>query len=303
MSVPAQSQFGRLTVTSLSIKYLGFFLAVMASSVFPARAADWPAITPEEKTMTSLAQQPDAPAVILYREEITDDTKNFRTVYIRVKVLNEAGRKYAEVEIPVGHGPFTISQLSGRTVHGDGSIVPLEDQPVDKVVVRDHGVRVHVKAFSLSSVQVGSILDYRYSLHFPEGSRNAPEWIVQSELFVKKAVFKFVPTKYQSHTEGMRAPNSTTMTVGAASLTTDMANNYEMIGNTIGGEPVSEYSWVPYLPIGKSPEEHVIPQATYKWVDLEMNDVPPSTQEPSMPPETSTRWRVDFFYRYTAKVR
>ncbi len=58
--------------------------------------------------------------IILYREENTDDTKNFRTVYLRMKMLTEAGRKYADVEIPVGRNPFTISQLSGRTVHADG---------------------------------------------------------------------------------------------------------------------------------------------------------------------------------------
>src|ERR1019366_4970791 len=126
----------------------------------------------------------------------------------RLKVLTEAGRKYANVEIPVGRSPFTISQLSGRTVHADGRIIPLEDQPVDRVVVRDHGVRMHVKAFTLSSVQVGSILDYRYSLHFLEGSRNAPQWMVQNDLLVEKEAFKFVPTKYEPKTDSIRLSHS-----------------------------------------------------------------------------------------------
>ncbi len=181
---PMNSRFKNLSL---------FVILFLGWTVSQSAAAEWPAITPEDKATTSVPQQPDAPAIILYREENTDDTKNFRTVYLRIKVLTEAGRKYADVEIPVGRSPFTISQLSGRTVHADGQIIPLEDQPVDKVVVRDHGVRMHVKAVTLPSVQVGSILDYRYSLHFPEGSRNAPEWMVQSALFTRKAVFKFVP--------------------------------------------------------------------------------------------------------------
>src|ERR1019366_86925 len=177
-----------------SLLVLFFFFGFVVSRSI---GAEWPAITPEEKAMTSIPQQPDAPAVILYREETTDDIKNFRTIYFRIKVLTEAGIRYGEVEIPVGRHPFTISQVSGRTVHADGRSIPLEDQPVDKVVVRDHGVRMHVKAFTLSAVQVGSILDCRYSLHFPEESRNAPEWLVQSELFEKRVGFTFVPTRCQ----------------------------------------------------------------------------------------------------------
>ena len=153
-------------------------LGCLISVVPPLRmsAAEFPAITPEEKALSSVPQQPDAPAVVLYREEITDDTKNFRTVYVRLKILTPAGLKYAEVDIPSEPNPFTISQLSGRTVHDDGSIVSLEDQAVDKIITTDHGVRERVKTFTLPAVKVGSILDYRYSLHFPEESRNAPLW-------------------------------------------------------------------------------------------------------------------------------
>ncbi len=249
-------------------------------------AADWPVITQEEKAMTSVPQQPDAPAVILYREETTDDTKNFRTVYFRIKVLTAAGIKYGDVEIPVGRHPFIISQISGRTVHADGRIIPLEGQPTDKLVVRDHGVRVHVKAFTLSSVQVGSILDYRYSLHFPEESRNAPEWLVQSEVFEKRVVFKFIPTKYKPKIDTLRPD----------------AESFEIIGNTMGGEPVGEYSWINYLPPGKQPEEHMTPEALYKWVDLEMNDVPAFLDEAFKPPAGSVGWHVEFFYRNQARA-
>src|SRR5579863_2761261 len=95
----------------LLIAFLGVLFVSFAAQ---SKAAEWPTITSEEKALTSVPQQPDAPAVILYREEVTDDTKNFRTVYVRAKVLTEAGIKYGDVEIPVGREPFTISQVSGR---------------------------------------------------------------------------------------------------------------------------------------------------------------------------------------------
>lgn len=286
-------------------KHLSLFVIFLLGwAVSRSTAADWPAITPEEKALTSVPQQPDAPAIILYREETTDDSKNFRTVYVRLKILTDAGRKYGDVQIPIGRDPFTISQLNGRTVHADGQVIPLEDQPVDKIVASDHGVRMRVKAFTLSSVQAGSILDYRYSLHFPEGSRNAPTWMVQSELFVQKEIFKFVPAKYQARTEGLRAPTSTNA-MGAAPLTNGDGpdtgpNNYEMLGNSMGGGN-GEYSWLPFLPPGKAPEEHIVQQGMYQWVDLQMNDVPPLSSEPDMPPQWVTNWHVDFFYSSTAK--
>jgi hypothetical protein len=65
---------------------------------------------------------------------------------------------------------------------------------------------------------------------------------------------------------------------------------------------VSEYTWINHLPAGRRPEEHVTPQALYKWVDLEMNDVPPFPNEPLMPPSDSVRWRVQFFYRNQTRV-
>jgi len=270
-------------MTSKHCKCGIFLLGILTGLVFRAAAADWPSITPEEKAMTSVPQQLGAPAVILYREEITDDTKNFRTIYVRLKVLTEAGIKFGNVEIPVGRNPITISQVTGRTVHADGQIIPWEDQPVDKVVLRDHGVRTHVKAFSLPSVQVGSILDYRYSLHFPEESRNAPVWLVQSDLFQKKVLFKFIPTKYQPKTDALRG------------------NSAEFIGNNSLEQTSSEYTWISHLPEGKEPEEHNAPQDTYKWVGLEMRDVPSSTHEPDMPPEGAVSWRVEMLYRITAK--
>ncbi len=205
-------------MTSKHFKFVLFLVAVLLSLVSYVCAADWPQITPEEKAMTSVSQLPGAPAVVLYREDITDDTKNFHSVYVRSKVFSEAGRKYQDVEIPIGRNPCTISEIAGRTVHADGQVISWEGQPVDKLVLREHGVRMHVKAFTLPSVEAGSILDYRYAIHFPEASRNAPEWMVQNELFQKKVVFRFIPTKYQPQTDSLRGKTGAMCALGIAIL-------------------------------------------------------------------------------------
>jgi hypothetical protein len=152
--------------------------------VMQARA-DWPAIDPEDLRMTDLAQQKGAPAVVLLREEVADDLNNNHSVYMRIKVLNEKGKRYADVEIPYSRRQFRIDGVSGRTVHADGSIVTFSGKVFDKVVVkgkrgRGEEIRVHVKSFTLPDVQVGSILDFRYALRYDDHSAFAPEWLVQT---------------------------------------------------------------------------------------------------------------------------
>ena len=163
----------------------------------PARA-DWPAIAPEDLKMTDLPQQKGAPAVVLLREEVANDPQNYYSVYMRIKILTEAGRRYADVEIPYSRRNFKIDGVSGRTVHADGSIVTLDGKVFDKMVVkgkrgRGEQIRVHEKSFTLPDVQVGSIVDFRYFLRYDDHSFYAPEWIVQTELFQKSASFKFIP--------------------------------------------------------------------------------------------------------------
>jgi hypothetical protein len=55
--------------------------------------------TPEELSMTSDPKAPGAAAVYLYREEREDDQHHFRSVYARIKVLSEAGKEAATVQV------------------------------------------------------------------------------------------------------------------------------------------------------------------------------------------------------------
>lgn len=55
--------------------------------------------TPEELSMTSDHKAPGAAAVYLYREEREDEQHHFRSVYARIKVLTEAGKDAATVQI------------------------------------------------------------------------------------------------------------------------------------------------------------------------------------------------------------
>src|SRR5271157_1565883 len=142
-----------------------FVLAAVVAGLLPARAEDWQPVTPEELKMTSEPLAPGAPAVILYRQVDRDDDirRPHEIDYLQIKILTEEGRKYADVEIPYGKKQGHIGGISARTIHPDGSIVKFEGKAYDKTIVKAKGVRYLAKTFTLPDVQVGSIIEYRFT--------------------------------------------------------------------------------------------------------------------------------------------
>ncbi len=159
-----------------------------------AFAADFQPISPEEMKIKEVPGHPGAPAIVLYHEETSDDNLHFWEVYMRIKILTEAGREQANVQIPYSrqHG-LKVGDIKGRTVHADGSIVNFEGKPFDKTIVKGRDRRYNVKAFTLPDVQIGSIIEYRYFYRYNDESLYAPEWIVSTDLFQSRVHFTFRP--------------------------------------------------------------------------------------------------------------
>ena len=108
---------------------LSLCLAVFAT---PANLrAQFQPPTSEELRMTDDPKAPGAAAVYLYREDVTDDYNHFHSYFERIKVLTEKGKDLATVHIPYFHGYDTVNDIQGRTIHADGSIVPLNVKPAD----------------------------------------------------------------------------------------------------------------------------------------------------------------------------
>lgn len=219
---------------------------------------DWQPISPVELKMTSEPSQPGAAAVILYREESSDDNENYRYNYYRIKILTEEGKKYADVKIPFNNEYFHISDVKGRTIHVDGSVVPFEGKLLDATLLKGRGVKILQKAFTLPDVQVGSIIEYKYKMRWEKGTVWAPSWAVQEDLFQKHAKFGFIPFKGEVEVKGG------------------------------GGTQVAWTSQ--YLP-KNSPIKH-----EREHVTLELNDVPAYVDEEYSPPADQFKMRVRFYY-------
>ena len=124
--------------------------------------------TPEELKMTADPKAPGAAAVYLNIEEIANDPLHYQSFYARIKVLQEKGKELATVELPYLRGDTKITDIKARTIHSDGTVIPLVVKPEDCWSSRQHQGRrqlqVNRKVFTLPSVEVGSILEYRYQL-------------------------------------------------------------------------------------------------------------------------------------------
>lgn len=229
-----------------------------------SQAQQWTVPTPEELSMTSQAEVPGASAVYLYKEQTAEDQYRMWSYYYRVKVLTEGGKDLANVELPyvAGSSGWSIDSIAGRTVHPDGTSTPFAGKPYDKVIERSNGFKANAKVISLPSVEVGSILEYRYKLHYDDSYFVPPEWYIQSSVFVRKAHYSWHPTDH------------------------DLQSDTEGIINTI--------AWTPILPLGAAVKQ--VKKGTYSAMELDVDNVMPIPQEAYMPPIDSLSYRVMFYY-------
>jgi len=156
---------------------------------------DWLPISPEELKMTSEPKAPGAQAIFLYREVDRKDLGRANTEYnyVRVKILTEEGRKYANVEIPYRHRTTAISSIRARTIRPDGTVANFDGKVYEKTISKAKGVRYLAKTFTLTDVQVGSVIEYHFNYDLEDGFVFNSLWVLSEELFTKKAKFTLKP--------------------------------------------------------------------------------------------------------------
>jgi hypothetical protein len=227
--------------------------------------------TQEELKMTADPKAPDAAAVYLNVEEVTDDPLHYRMVYERIKVLTEKGKEYATVETPYTGSNFKITDIKARTIHSDGTVIPLEGKIEDLVVSKSAGNQITRRVINLPSVEVGSILEYRYQLRYDDHHFSSPLWEIQRPLFVHKAHYAFTPFK-----AFLPGPENAT-----SSFLIDEHGN-----------AVNSLIWWPTLPPGVTVK---VDASGHYSVDIA--DVPPIPDEEWMPPIHSLLYKVLFYYK------
>ena len=227
--------------------------------------------TAEELKMTADPKAPGAAAVFLNLEESTDDLVHYRSFYARIKIFQEKGKELATVEIPYEHRSFNIHDVRGRTIHPDGTVYPLAVKPEDLLISKAGDRQFNKKVFNLPSVEVGSIIEYRYQVDYDDGLYSSPFWRIQQEYFVHKAHYSFTP--FKAFLKG----------------TQNETSHYLVDAN---GDPVNTLIWWGILPPGAKMQTDVIGRFS-----LDLQDIPPIPQEEWMPPIKSVLEQVLFYYK------
>lgn len=189
----------RRVAVSLRRIFLFMVMVLLAALWFvkqPVGADDWQPIDPAELKMTSEPKAPGAPAIYLYRQvdrKETGRTTHTELNYVRIKVLTEEGRKYANVEIPYSKAVTGISGIRARTIHPDGQVINFDGKIFENTIVKSRTQKYLAKTFTLPDVQVGSIIEYKFMYDFADYYIYFSQWVISANLFTKKADFALRP--------------------------------------------------------------------------------------------------------------
>jgi Domain of Unknown Function with PDB structure (DUF3857) len=236
--------------------------------------------TDDELKMTADPQYPDAAAVILNYEEKADDVVHYTSKYARIKILKDSAKDLATVSLGYVYGGMEISAVDGRTIHPDGSIVPLDVKPADLMRVKQGDTELHEVVFNLPAVETGSIIEYYYQIRYGEknggfGNRSMgicsqPYWEIQGAYPVRKAHYIFTPC-------------------GGILDNTPGTGGMGIMDQH--GQFLHDMLWFAQLPGGKPLQ----PTVAHRF-DLSLNDIPPLSRESWTPPVDSFRYQVRFYF-------
>jgi hypothetical protein len=197
--------------------YAGATLMLAALSLPLANAAQkFQQPTKDELQMTSDPKAPGAEAVYFFRQIEIDNYNHYVSSYARIKVLTEKGKKWATVELPYNSEIYGTPIIEGRTIHSDGTVIPLSGKVEDFLILKKYKGHEKTAVFQLPGVEVGSILEYKWILPIeyllsiseerahegfvagfgyisPVLFANLPPWDVQQKIYVHREHFYFNP--------------------------------------------------------------------------------------------------------------
>jgi len=254
---------GKLLAILAFAIFATFDLFMVRAQVPPA----WPPVPPEELALKDNAFDPGSPAMILEYEVQTDNTKSTETVYKRIKVFREEGKKYGDIEIRYVEKFTKVEEIRARVTSSSGKSEDFNGAIYDKEVIKVKKFLYNAKTFTLPNIEVGSVIEYSYRLHWhsdiPDVIKNpgrylitetfaylAAEWEIQQDIAVRHGRFTLHPVM------GART------VIHSHGLPKDVTKNVSIDGTR----------------------------------ELEVNYIPAFQKEEYSPPEENLKIRADIFY-------
>jgi hypothetical protein len=142
-------------------------LLVLISQTVFSQTAKLGQVSKSEIALTDVDYEPGAPAVVLVSQ---GDSRFFSDIvetsyFFRIKILSDAGKRYADATIRYYLGEKRVEEVSGikaQTINfseGQAETIKVDDSNIFNVEVGDGYNEIRI---SFPNVQVGSILEYTY---------------------------------------------------------------------------------------------------------------------------------------------
>ncbi len=189
------------------VRKINFTMLVFALSIFMANgqkySKEFGKIGQSEVDLKEYALDKDAEAVVLFDigKSRFEQTENFFDIVFekatRIKILSEAGIKWAEIEIPfakegdIYEKVYDIEAVSYNFENGN-----LNKTILDASNIYDEKINEYwkVKKFAIPNVKVGSIIEYRYKIK-SKNKFNLRDWEFQWKIPVvySEYITKMIP--------------------------------------------------------------------------------------------------------------
>ncbi|RPI64478.1 MAG: DUF3857 domain-containing protein [Ignavibacteriales bacterium] len=143
---------------------------------------DFGEIPEELLKMTSLAEDPEEDAAIIFDKAKLKITKDFLLEtkrHVRIKVFTEEGKKQANIEIVLWHED-EIDDIEAISISPDGKEYELDSDNI----YTEEGERTNKISFPIPGVEVGSVFEYSYSVR-SEYISNLEPWSFQTNIYTK----------------------------------------------------------------------------------------------------------------------
>ncbi len=160
----------RNKLAALTLALLFFSVTAAFSAPLIGHLMPWKPVDPAELASKTPKVEKDADAeAILWEGRVLDEVggsdyvQSYIYYYVCIKIYTERGKEsQGTVNIPF-EGRTTISDIAGRTIKPDGTILDLaKDAVFERVVAKASGYKERVKSFAMPGVEPGAIIEYRW---------------------------------------------------------------------------------------------------------------------------------------------
>ena len=195
--------------------------------------------------------------------------------------ISHAGEN-AAIDTNAYGGRGEVGAIEGRTIHPDGTVVPLTGTTADLLKQKAGNSQVNEATFTLPDVTVGSVIEYRYQVRY-DRFNSAPDWQIQQPYFVHTAHFTFTPARQFLPDQNLGGSSG-----GMSSS--------QILGDH--GEVMTDVRASDVLPPGKAVKQ----DGQGNWF-VDLSDIPAIPHEPYSPPVGAQIYQVNFFYTFAPDAK